>query len=387
MNKKSSVLETDRNSLAGKKMRIAIIPAIFDPRLNYIENVFARTLHEMGHDVRVFTSYNGVIGNYRAILDLDRGMPFQILRSKRVINVAVTQIPWDGSIRMKIRDFDPEVAFVLAPNHGLGAAWVKHLPVACRLIASFSDLPWHRGRLRTLIKRYWALRVIRRACKVITVTNQTQQLVVGWAGPQNAGKVELIGLPFRPEDLAGAPPPKALELSLRVRHLIVCVTRVSPSKKLDVLFGAMERFMTEHPDSGFAIAGFDDGAESRRLQGMIEGSPVAARCVILPMLGIGEIGGLFRIASCSVWSLVSIGIYHSLHCGCPVLVRAGQDAQHLLENPAAGVWYPNLEEIDEALQNLLAHPRNRTETSAVVKRFHARNVLEPLLAGAKIVDM
>ncbi len=373
---------------SGKKLRIAIIPAIFDPELNYIENAFALTLHEMGHEVRVFTSYHGVTGSYRAILALDRGMPFQIIRSKRVINVAATQIPWDGSIRTKIRDFDPEVAFVLAPNHGLGAAWVKHLPISCRLIASFSDLPWHRGRFRTWIKRYWALRVIRRACKVITVTNQTQQLVVGWAGPQNAEKVELIGLPFRPEDLSGSsPPPKALELSLRVRHLMVCVTRVSPSKKLDVLFGAMERHMTEHPDSGFVIAGFDDSAESRRLRGIIEGSPVAARCAILPMIGIGEIGGLFRIASCSVWSLVSIGIYHSLHCGCPVLVKAGQDAQHLLENPAAGGWYPNMEAIDEVLQNLLAHPRDRTETSAVVKRFHARNVLEPLLDAAKSVDM
>jgi glycosyltransferase involved in cell wall biosynthesis len=279
------------------------------------------------------------------------------------------------------------VAFVLAPNHGLGAAWVKHLPVTCPVIASFSDLPWHRGRLRTWIKRYWARRVIRRACKVITVTHQTQQLVGGWAGPQHAGKVVLTGLPFRPEDLAGgSPPPKALELSLRVRQLIVCVTRVSPSKQLDVLFKAMERHLTVHPDAGFVIAGFDDSAESRRLQDLIEGSPVAARCVILPLIGIAEIGGLFRIASCSVWSLVSIGIYHSIHCGCPVLVRAGQDAQHLLENPAAGGWFSNLETMDEVLQDFLDPPRDRTETSAVVERFHARNVLEPLLAAAQSVN-
>ena len=375
-------------AVSGKRLRIAIIPAIFDVGLNYIENVFARTLHGMGHEVRVFTSYHGVPGNERAIKDLDRGMPFQILRTKRVICVGVTQIPWDGAMGGQIRDFDPEVAFVLAPNHGLGAAWVKHLPVTCPVIASFSDLPWHRGRLRTWIKRYWARRVIRRACKVITVTHQTQQLVGGWAGPQHAGKVVLTGLPFRPEDLAGgSPPAKALELSLRVRQLIVCVTRVSPSKQLDVLFKAMERHLTVHPDAGFVIAGFDDSAESRRLQDLIEGSPVAARCVILPLIGIAEIGGLFRIASCSVWSLVSIGIYHSIHCGCPVLVRAGQDAQHLLENPAAGGWFSNLEAIDEVLQDFLETSRGRTETSAVVERFHARNVLEPLLAAALSVEV
>ena len=148
----------------------------------------------------------------------------------------------------------------------------------------------------------------------------------------------------------------------------------------------MERYLTVHPDAGFVMAGFDDGAESRLLQELMEGSPVGARCVILPLLGIAEIGGLFRIASCSVWSLVSIGIYHSLHCGCPVLVRAGQDAQHLLEYPAAGRWFPELQAIGEVLEDLLAHPPERGETSALVERFHARNVLGPLLAVSKPVD-
>ena len=365
------------------RLRIAIIPAVFDPALNYIENVFARTLQEMGHEVTVFTSFHRVPGDPAAIEALDRTLPFRVVRSKRVFTVAVTQIPWDDSIRGKIRAFDPQVAFALAPNHGLGACWVRHLPDQCRLIASFSDLPWHRGPFRTWVKRYWARRVIRQASKVITVTSETQQLVVGWAGPEDAAKVERIGLPFRPGDLAGtAPPAEALELSTRVRHLIVCVTRVSPAKKLDALFKAMERHLTAHPDSGLVMAGFDDGAESRRLRAIIGASPVAARCVILPLLGIGEIGGLFRIASCSVWSLVSIGIYHSLHCGCPALVRSGQDAQHLLENPAAGGWFSSPETIDEALPDLLDHPRNRAETTAVVQRFHAEKVLAPLLADS-----
>jgi hypothetical protein len=68
-------------------------------------------------------------------------------------------------------------------------------------------------------------------------------------------------------------------------------------------------------------------------------------------------------------------------------VRAGQDAQHLLENPAAGGWFSNLEAIDEVLQDFLETSRGRTETSAVVERFHARNVLEPLLAAALSVEV
>lgn len=369
---------------SGRRLRIAIIPAIFDPGLNYIENVFARTLHEMGHEVKVFTSYHGVSESSQSIADRDDEMPFEIIRSKRVFSVAVTQIPWDTSIRRKILDFDPEVAFALAPNHGLGAAWVKHLPLNCCLIASFSDLPWHRGRFRTWIKKYWAQRVIRRAYKVITVTKETQQLVLGWAGRQDSSKVERIGLPFRPEDLAsGIPPAQVAELGKKVRHLIVCVTRVSPTKQLDVLFKGLERHLIAHPDSGLVMAGFDNSVESCRLRAIIEASPAAPRCIILPLLDIAEIGGLFRIASCSVWTLVSIGIYHSLHCGCPVLVRAGQDAKHLLEDPAAGGWFSDYGSIDKALQDLLAHPRNRTDTSKVVNAFEARKVLIPLLASLK----
>lgn len=43
--------------------------------------------------------------------------------------------------------------------------------------------------------------------------------------------------------------------------------------------------------------------------------PVAERYLHLPMLTPSEVGAVIRVAACSVWSTVSMGIYHSLHCG------------------------------------------------------------------------
>lgn len=367
-----------------RRLRIAIIPAAFDPRLNYQENIFARTLHEMGHEVTVFTSKYGSGGEIADWPALDRTVPFRIVRSNRVWKWRRTQMPWDWTMRSKIRAFDPQMAFALAPNHGLGMRWVRHLPEGCRLIAGFSDLQWHRGFVMSWLKRRWGRSVIRRAWKVITATEETQRMVSEWGGAEAAGKIEQTGLSFRPEALeGGVPPPAAAALAARVRKLIVSVTRILDYKQLDVLFKSVERYLAANLDAGFVMAGFDNGLESERLRAMMAASPCADRCVALPMLNSGEIGGLFRISTCSVWSLVSIGIYHSLHCGCPVLVRQGQDARHLLVNPAAGAWYADLDSIDVVLPEVLNRPPDRAAVSAFTERFHTDKLLSRLLSEAR----
>lgn len=377
-------MESSAHSAAGQRLRIVIVPAGFDPRLHYQENIFARTLHRMGHEVMVVTSVHGFRGEASEREALDAALPFRIVRARRVLAWKSTILPLDGSIGKAIRAFDPQVAFLLAPNHGLGAAWVHHFPASCHIIAGFSDLPWHRGGLSACIKQRWARKVIRSADRVITATRDTDTLVKQWGGPGCEAKIRNVGLTYEAESLEGGQlPPAAEALSKRVSRLIACVTRVSPDKQLDVLFAAVERFLTARPDAGFVMAGFGSDAESEKLRRQIAASPVADRCVTLPLLSGPEIGALFRSAACSVWSLVSIGIYHSLHCGCPVLVREGQDASHLLANPASGRWFASLERLDAALPELLDHPVDRSAVSRVVEPFLAPQVLQSLLDEAR----
>ncbi len=370
----------NRSGEATARLRIALLPAIFDPRLNYLENTFAHGLHAMGHEVVVFTTHHLGNGEATDLSALDATLPIGVVRSRRVIKIRRTLVPYDWTIRRRLRGLNPQVAFILAPNHGTGYHWMKRLPPQCRKIVIFSDLPWHRGGFATWFKRRWACRAIRMADRVCTATEDTQRLVQEWAGPEFSSRVERIGLSFVPSLLEGGQTPAAaVALAGRVQQVISCITRVTSGKCLDSVFKAVERLLLSRPDAGLVMGGFGENPESHRLREIIAASPVADRCVVLPMLNPSEIGGVFRLAACSLWSTVSIGIYHSLHCGCRVLVRGGQDATHLLAHPAAGAWFADDNQLTEALERLLEQPEDRAAAQAVAAPYTVENVLTKLL--------
>jgi hypothetical protein len=225
--------------------------------------------------------------------------------------------------------------------------------------------------------------MIRQSSKVIAATTTTEALLRDWARDEDQYKIERVGLPFQIASLQGGKAPASVfELAARVDKIIACVTRVHPSKGLDRLFRSVERFLMVNKDCGFVIAGFDESNESRRIRSVISASSVADRCVTLPLLKAREIGGLFRVARCSIWSQVSIGIYHSLFCGCPALVRKGQDALHLLRNPEAGAWFNDLDSIDAVLPSVIDSVYPRSVVSSLVDQYEAEHMITRIVADA-----
>ena len=368
-----------------RSLRVIMVPASFDPRLHYQEVVFAKALHELGHELTVFTSCHSAQQMAQDWAALDAALPYQVVRSRRVLRVKSTEFPWDRGISRRIRECRPEVAVLLGPIHGLGVAWMKHLPRDCRVVSGFSDIPWHRGRrgLADRLKRHWARRVFRRSSLIISATVETTALLQEWGGPLVEGKIELSGLSFEPETLAtrGDLPPAVAALRARVEKLGALVTRIIPEKELDVLFRSVEKFLLAHPAAGFVIGGFQEDAESARVREVIASSPVADRCVLLPMLSSHQIGDLFRMADFTLWSMASIGLYHALACGCPVVLRSGVgSAQHLVREGETGVWFPALDDAAGALARAAAHPWDRTALAESVSGFFTRNMVSRLLA-------
>lgn len=366
---------------------MALIPAGFDPRLNYQEVVFAQALHRMGHDVTVFTTTHGTLREKTDWTALDAALPFPVVRSARVLAVKSTHFPWDWTMRGRIRAFAPDLAILLAPVHGAGVCWMKHLPAGCRVISGFSDIPWHRGGkgLVSAVKRRWARKVFRRSSLVLSATVETTALLQEWGGDLLDGKLEFSGLSFDPASLdsKGDLPAAAAELRGRVRKLGAMVTRLIPEKQIDVLFGSVESFLTAHPDAGFVMGGFTDDAESARIRARIGASPVADRCVLLPILTSSRIGDLFRMADFTLWGSVSIGLYHSLACGSPVVLRRGVgSAQHLIDEGVNGCWFDALDDAAGAMARVTARTWDRAALVARVEPFFTDNLLTRLLDRA-----
>lgn len=370
----TSLQSDNGSSFPTGRLRVAVIPARFDPGLNYQENVFAGALHSLGHEVVVFVA--GKHDSRKANAEL----PFRVERDQSALQFRTTVLPFSQAFAGKIRAFDPQLAVILAPNHGPGAIWIGALSDACVVISCFSDLPWHRPWWVEMIKKMWARRVIRRSVRVLAATTETAKLVKSWVAPDIGRRVVMSGLTFNPAALEGGVLPEAVaNLRQSKRSLIVMVTRITAQKKLERVFESIATYLRNHPDTGFAFAGFAPGDEAVALRNQIEHSDVAGQCVLLPFAEAKTIGALFRASDISIWSLVSIGIYHSLHCGCRILLREGQDAGHLLKSGVAGAAYANEDALPAEIGSLLQTSVSRATVSAVVEKYTGRAVVAGLI--------
>lgn len=372
-------------------LRIAVIPSIFDPRLSYLENVLTGALYRQGHEVRVFTSGYG--SKYEPLApEIDATVPFPVYRSNRIFRVKGTQFPYDTRVAGLLSDFDPQIAFVLAPLHGIGHAWLKFLPKTCKVASSFSDLPWHRSTrpLGTLVKKRWARRVFTRSSAVLTATPETRELLESWAGGRLEGKMCHTGLLL---DLSKEPdvrhlPEEVATLRTRVRKLGALITRITSEKAIPDFFSQIEEVLLKSPDTGFVFGGLDSGPASAALRERVECSQTAARCVLLPMLDEGAIRSVFAAADFSVWNSVSIGIYHALASGCPAVLWSGQVSRHLVKDGENGFWFADRDKAAETISRAMSHPWDREEIrrsveGADVNRVAAALVSALMTQGAK----
>ena len=367
---------------APARLRIALIPAMFDPRLAYQENVMGEALARLGHRVEVF-AHRAVNTGRPLTEDGDRECPFPVHRARRVLSLGGTRLPLDSALVRRLREFDPEVALLLAPLQGMGWALMRKLPAACRVVSSFSDLPLHRGKSRwsNVIKKWWARQVFRRSALVLPVTEQTTALLREWGGSLLDGKLRPFGLLLDLQLLARPLVPAAVAaLRTKVQTYGAMVTRVKKEKGIVAFFGRIAEFLAAHPAAGFVLGGLDDNEASGELRAAVAASPHADRVVLLPLLSLAEIAGVFGGAAFTVWTEASIGLYHSLHCGCPIVLWSGKgSAEHLLQDGGNGFWMQSLDEGAEVMSRALRHPWDRAAVTGTVAAYDADKAMPRLL--------
>ena len=363
-----------------KAERIAVIASAFDHRLNYQESVTARTLHRAGHEVRVFTTDAAIVRDERNWAAVDAGCPFAVVRTGRYWRWRNTMVPRDAGMVAGLRDFRPDWAFLFAPAGGVGVSLMRRLPESCRVVAFISDLPWHRSSrvLWHLVKRPWLREVFRRADVVAAVTEDTAAMLRGVGGELLEGKLVMTGLSYDGEvfaDAGGRCPEEVIALRARCPRIFCTVTKASPSKELDRVVAAAEEVLREDEGAGFVLAGVGEDDCGGALRRQVGASPWADRMVVLPVLEAEEVKGVFGVAAAAVFTLVSIGIQQALACGCPVVLRRGQPAGHILLPGVNSGEFGEFGELGEAVRRLMARAPGREVVRASIAPWRSELVL------------
>ena len=345
-------------------MRIAIIPASFNSKLTYNENICADAFHQMGHEVIVYCSkYCGLSEN--EMIELDRKNKYQIYRMSGVFKIRETQFVYDQSIKIELNRFNPELAILFAPLSGIGYSLLKSIPVGCRVVSGFSDIPLHREN-RTpfwFVKKRWVKKIFDRSYRIYAATKQTLKLLEEWGDQNSRNKMILNGLAIDRSvfltshtvaaDIAG--------FIDSVRSYSVIITRVIPGKNIDQLYGQIEKLLLNNPTHGFIIAGLLENEDSTKLRKIVEVSGCANRVLLLKQQSIDVVATLFRNARFSLWNGVSIGIYHSLCCSCPVVVWSKRgSAEHLVHEGVNGLWYEDVNMLADTMQAAMERDWDKT---------------------------
>lgn len=340
------------------RLRIAILHHAFDPRLNYLESVFARTLHKLGHEVRVFTTTGPIVRGEQDWAKIDAGYEFPIERTKWFLRGRHTVVPLPSGMGKKIKEFNPQVAFLLAAHHGVGYFWMRYLSESCRVITGYSDLPWypHSKTFWRLFKSKWLKAVLDRADMIWTTTPLTEAFLRSVDPSLNSAKIKFVGHSFDPDVFDAEPvgcDPAVAELCSRIPYVLSVITATNAMKNLDKLFDYIESFLLGRKDCGLIFAGFRTDAFSLELRERIGVSAVGDRCLTLPMMEASQMKAVFQRSKCSIWTQVSIGVHQSLASGCPVLLLKGEPLEHLLIEDKNAMIYASFKDLPAILEKAI----------------------------------
>jgi glycosyltransferase involved in cell wall biosynthesis len=362
--------------LTNEKLRIAILASAYDDSLSYIENVFAREAAKMGAEVKVFTTPGGSEPPSKTI---------KVIRLQRSLKFGKTVVPRDPGILELIQNFAPHAALLFAPLQGVGYFLHKHLPPNCRVGAWFSDIPKHRENkwLSRYIKARWARILFNNVHRVYSSTPQTSALLRSWDKIGHlAKKLRQPGLCYEADSLDQYYPlDKSLEDFFRSHtRVALMLSLIIPGKPLREVKDGLEAFLEQNPDAGLLFVGGSDNESTALLLEHVQSSKHSNQIMVHNKVSNNLIGSLFRRAFCSVWSGVSIGIYHSLYCGCPVLVhRHRGSAEHLVKEGVTGFYYDTFGDLSEKLAVVAASAFDPIEMREIVSFARADMVMPSLI--------
>jgi glycosyltransferase involved in cell wall biosynthesis len=355
-------------------MRIAIIHAKFNPSLNYVESVIARELHRQGHEVKVFTTSAAMMNAGRSHEAIDAEYGFEIIRARFWLGSLSIQIPLSFRVPLRLKRFRPQVAIALAPHHGPGSLWSYILPKECRLVTGFSDLPKHRHR--KFVWKFFKLPMIKavvsRAQSVIAITAETKHFLTEQLGEKLGARMLVSGLPYDHHAFYPSAHSSERYVSARVKqehlseaNIVVLATRADPAKNLDQLLVEIRDFLIQSPTWRFVFVGVMNDFDLLRWRALFAESGLESAVEINGMVSSDALREIFQVARVSLWPSVSIGMIHSLACGCPVVIASGVTHSHFMFSEASVAMYSS-GKVAQALLKFQGNVTNRQEVSASV---------------------
>jgi glycosyltransferase involved in cell wall biosynthesis len=322
-------------------------------------------------DVRVVATVPAIVTRARSIpkRDIWDGIDVSYPRFLVIPKVARFLHGWEyfysvrSAVAREIRDFRPDVILAyFAYPYGFAAVQfgrMFNLPVviSCR----GSDIN-HMSRPR--LQGRMIVSSLRACRRVFVMSDEMRARVLSWG--VDATRVDVVsnGVDaerFKIADRAQARASLGIEPDARV---LVCVSRLSHEKGIDVLIDAMSKL----DDSSVRLYVIGDGAERSALAARADTARVSGRVFLKLTRPHDEIPRWLAAADVAVLPSRTEGmpnaVLEALSCGRPVVATEVGGTRELVNSPSLGILVPPAE--PEALANALHQALNDSWNEKVI---------------------
>jgi glycosyltransferase involved in cell wall biosynthesis len=275
---------------------------------------------------------------------------------------------WTYHQLIRENKYDLVHAFFGLPTGWLCCGTAKKLPYIISLRGS--DVPGGNIRLRFEYKLFGPLlkRIWKRASVLVACSEGLKTRALGFLSSAN---IDVIP---NGVDLDKFHPAPAGELSGKLK--LVTVGRLSATKRVEMLIGAVEILSKKGADVCLIIAGGGGGEVSRQLKAMAEQKKLTGIIKFVGRVGTDKMPDIYRqnniFVSASMQEGMSNAMLEAMASGLPIITTRCEGVDELISDNGIVVGKDSAEALAEAINNL-AENKQAYSTMCALARRRAEN--------------
>lgn len=380
-------------------MRIAIVCGHFIPKMGYIEVHLANALHQLNHEVTVFTSTK--IPNYVssiAVID-DENIPYKIERLQP--DFTLGQMVKSKKLPSKINEFKPDLVLCIGVGKLFPQAIYEQKNTAYKIVTLLGDNEETYAKnygfkklknklIQILLKKKIYELAIEKSFVLFPYTPSTNNIIARFINPKLVAQLHQksveISLGFDEKIFffnIDERRSKRKELNLPDDELlIITATRVVPEKHLEKIVDFVDTCNQQNISVTYLIIGFQEDDYIRNLKSYIHQKAFSSKIIMMPFMKTDKIRNYYNAADIAIFTRAAISIFEAMATGLYLFLPQQNNVKHIL-NDTNGHYYNELttEDIKKIKTSIT---KNRDERITLAEKFNYQNLAKRILSHSEI---
>ena len=380
-------------------MRIAIVCGHFIPNMGYIEVHLANALHQLNHNVIVFTTSS--IPTYVGMLTSidDKNSPYKIERLQA--DFTLGQMVKSKKLLLKLNEVNPELVICIGVGKLFPQPIYEQKNPAYKIVTLLGDneetytknygFKKLKNKLIQIIlkKKIYEL-AIEKSAALFPYTPSTNHIIAQFINPKlvtqlHQKSVEIsLGFDknmffFNEEERTS----KRKELNLPDDELlIITATRVVPEKNLEKIIDIIDECNQNNISITYLIIGFHDDNYGENLKNYIQQKAFSTKIKTLPFMKAEDVRKYYNAADIGIFTRAAISIFEALATGLYLFLPQQNNVKHIL-NEKNGNYFNELTTKDiHKIKTSVT--KNREERITLAKKFNYQNLAKKILLHSEV---